>query len=69
MTPFETGEAQRIVETLERAGVSRYRVGAMAVMFQHGGRTHVVSSRDEVLRLLFNLSHSAEIIRLRERAA
>lgn len=65
MTLFQQEEGQRIAAYLEARGISRYRVGGAAVLFQHNGGTHSVSSVSEATRLLFNLTHASEMDRLR----
>ncbi len=70
MTLFQETEGQRVAAYLESIGVSRYRVGGAAVMFQLRGAVHCASSVDEARRLAFNLSHAAAMDTLRaERAA
>lgn len=58
MTYFQENEGQRVAAYLESIGVSRYRVGGAAVLFQYRGGTHSASSIDEVKRLVFNLNHA-----------
>jgi hypothetical protein len=58
MTYFQETMGQRIAAYLESIGVSRYRVGGAAVLFQYRGGTHSASSTDEAKRLVFNLNHA-----------
>lgn len=70
MTYFQETMGQRIAAYLESIGVSRYRVGGAAVLFQYRGEVHCASSVDEARRLAFDLSHVAAMDALRaERAA
>jgi hypothetical protein len=65
MTHFQDEEGQRIAEMLERIGVSQYRVGGMAVTFRWKGRTHVVSSEQEAMLLLYSFTHCETMDALR----